>query len=279
MRWGGSLLTSDPCAPSGRGLPRFHLLDLGLRTFKENLSVLRRLSRRVHTQNAALQAPRSLRGPPRICAPRAELEDPEASARPRVRPLQQLGSHSCPLPCPGALAHPTAPHTAPHSGEAPDFGRAPSSRGRPRVFRFSVSAALGRPRCSASDEPARGPCPGGDLWRGGQRPGDRVLGAPALAGAVPRSHLVSRGTGCPRACDRHVAKSLGFCPSGQRERDLEAVWALAGSAGASGRLAVRAGDVAGPPHPVGWPLPRFSPRPADCGAFSSLAGASRGLPL
>lgn len=142
MRWGGSLLTSDPCAPSGRGLPRFHLLDLGLRTFKENLSVLRRLSPRVHTQNATLQAPRSLRGPPRICArgPRAEPEDPEASARPRVRPLQQLGSHSCPLPCPGALAHPTPPHTAPHSGEAPDFGRAPSSRGRPRVFRFSVSA-------------------------------------------------------------------------------------------------------------------------------------------
>lgn len=75
-----------------------------------------------------------------------------------MRPLQQLGSHSCPLPCPGALAHPTPPHTAPHSGEAPDFGRALSSRGRPRVFRFSVSAALGRPRCSASDEPARGPC-------------------------------------------------------------------------------------------------------------------------
>lgn len=185
-----------------------------------------------------------------------------------MRPLQQLGSHSCPLPCPGALAHPAPPHTAPHSGEAPDFGRAPSSRGRPRVFRFSVSAALGRPRCSASDEPARGPCPGGDLWRGGQRPGDRVLGAPALAGAVPRSHLVSRGTGCPRACDRHVAKSLGFRPSGQRERDLEAVWALAGSAGASGRLAVRAGYVAGHrPPPGGLAAAPLLPSPCRLWGF------------
>lgn len=129
MRWGGSLLTSDPCAPSGRGLPRFHLLDLGLRTFKENLSVLRRLSPRVHTQNAALQAPRSLRGPPRICArgPRAELEDPEASARPRVRPLQQLGSHSCPLPSPALGLSPT-PHrpTPPHTP-----GRRQTSAERP----------------------------------------------------------------------------------------------------------------------------------------------------
>lgn len=72
--------------------------------------------------------------------------------------------------------------------------------------------------------------------------------------------------------------AAGTLPIGPARKRPRGCSGLACSTRASGRLAVRAGDVAGP-SPVGRPLTRFSRRPADWGAFSPLSGASRVSPI
>lgn len=168
----GGLLTSPlpVCTPGvgGRPSPFRRQLVLGLSTFRDPLpeSTLK---------TPPSQVPRSLRGPPRIwpgvlAAFAPELEDPEVSAGPRVRPAQ-LGSHSCPLPSPGALAHPTAPHPAPAPAPQPLLW----CGGCPRIGSFR-STCRKHSHAPAPPNPSRSPlqtppCP---LCSVRRAPGHRV---------------------------------------------------------------------------------------------------------